>query len=350
MFLLMKILLEKPKLKINIKILKYKGNMKMTQTDKKGIAVAGTILLDKINEISAYPQCGELTKIQNVSFAVGGCVPNVAIDLKKISPETEIFALGKIGNDSEGEFIIENLVKNGVDVSGISVDETEKTSFTDVMSVVGGQRTFFTYLGADSQFAACDVDFKKTTPQILHLGYFLLLDKIDNGEGLKMLKKAKEAGIKTSIDLVSENSDRYNLVVPCLPYVDYLIINETEAGKLAGMETTDENLELIANKLRELGVREKVIIHMPEKTVCLSSNGYICVNSCELPKGYIKGTTGAGDAFCAGALIGIYKDFSDEEILKFGEACAIMALSTADATSGLKCETEVKENYARFIR
>ena len=43
-------------------------------------------------------------------------------------------------------------------------------------------------------------------------------------------------------------------------------------------------------------------------------------------------------------------DVSDEEILKCGEACAIMALSTADATSGLKCETEVKENYARFRR
>lgn len=322
----------------------------MTLKDGKGIAVAGTILLDKINEISAYPQCGELTKIQKVSFAVGGCVPNVAIDLKKISPEIEIFALGKIGDDSEGKFINHTLVENGVDVTGILVDETEKTSFTDVMSIAGGQRTFFTYLGADSQFSACDVNFEKNIPKILHLGYFLLLDKIDKGEGLEILRKAKNAGIKTSIDLVSENSDRYNLIIPCLPYVDYLIINETEAGKLAGTEPTDENLEFIANKLRGLGVREKVIIHMPEKAVCLSSNGYTCVNSCELPKGYIKGTTGAGDAFCAGALIGIYKGFSDEEILKFGEACAIMALNTADATSGLKCETEVKENYARFRR
>ena len=177
----------------------------MMQKERNGITVAGTILLDKINQISAYPQCGELTKIQNVSFAVGGCVPNVAIDLKKISPEIEIFALGKIGDDSEGKFINQTLVDNGVDVTGILVDETKKTSFTDVMSIEGGQRTFFTYLGADSQFSACDVDFEKNTPKILHLGYFLLLDKIDNGEGLKILKKAKESGIKTSIDLVSEN-------------------------------------------------------------------------------------------------------------------------------------------------
>ena len=51
---------------------------------KKGIAVAGSILVDKINLIVAYPKVGELTQIQNISKAVGGCVPNVGIDLKKI--------------------------------------------------------------------------------------------------------------------------------------------------------------------------------------------------------------------------------------------------------------------------
>ena len=55
--------------------------------ERNGIAIAGTILVDQINEISAYPNTGELTQIRRVSKAVGGCVPNVAIDLKKISPE-----------------------------------------------------------------------------------------------------------------------------------------------------------------------------------------------------------------------------------------------------------------------
>ena len=37
-----------------------------------GIAVAGTALVDKINEISAYPRAGELTKILSVQRAAGG--------------------------------------------------------------------------------------------------------------------------------------------------------------------------------------------------------------------------------------------------------------------------------------
>ena len=42
----------------------------------------------------------------------------------------------------------------------------------------------------------------------------------------------------------------------------------------------------------------------------------VMLASYQLPLGYIKGTTGAGDAFCAGALLGIYKGEADEEILK----------------------------------
>ena len=317
---------------------------------KKGIAVAGSILVDKIKEISAYPNCGELTKIHSINLAVGGCVPNVAIDLKKILPEVEISALGKIGSDAEGEFVTKILNDNGVNTDGVLIEKSQNTTFTDVMSVSGGQRTFFTYLGADSEFSASDIDFENCTPEILHLGYFLLLDKIDNGEGLEILKKAKENGIKTSIDLVSENSDRYSLVIPCLPYVDYLIINESEAGKLTSIEPEYKNLKEIAQKLKDMGVKEKVIIHMPEGSVCYSDDGFSKLGSYSLPNGYIKGTTGAGDAFCAGALIGIYENKTDLEIMELASACAVMALGSADATSGLVSKEKIEEFCKQFDR
>lgn len=322
----------------------------MESKTRTGIAVAGSVLVDKINEIKAYPQSGELTQIVNLSKAVGGCVPNVGLDLKKICPDMEISAIGKIGNDEEGAFVSDVLSSGGVDVSAIVVSKGEKTSFTDVMSVINGQRTFFTYAGASADFGFDDIDFESLNAKMLHLGYFLLLDKIDNGEGLTILKKARECGIKTSIDLVSENSDRYGLVLPCLPYTDYLIVNETEAGKMAGIEPLDDNLEAIAKKLKSLGVKEKVVIHMPKFAVCLSNEGFTKVNSYLIPDDYIKGTTGAGDAFCAGTLIGIYKGWSDREILEFASGCAVMALGTPDATSGLVTEKEIKEFCRQFSR
>jgi sugar/nucleoside kinase (ribokinase family) len=309
---------------------------------RSGIAIAGSVIVDKINEIGAYPQSGELTQITAIQRSVGGCVPNVALDLKKIRSDLTIRAIGKVGQDEEGAYVKDILAGGNVDVSGIAVSQTMKTSFTDVMSVTGGQRTFFAYAGACADFGAEDIDFDALDSKMLHLGYFLLLDKIDRGDGLKILQKASKLGIKTSIDLVSENSNRYALVAPCLPYTDYLIINEIEAGKLTGMEPLDENLEAIARKLRQMGVREKVIIHKPDRSVCLSDAGFSCLGSYILPDGYIKGTTGAGDAFCAGALIGIYEGWEDQSIMEFASGCAVMALGSADATSGLTDEAAIR--------
>lgn len=72
---------------------------------KKGIIVAGSVLVDKINEINAYPESGQLTQITNLDIAVGGCVPNVSIDLKRISPQLPVYAIGKIGDDEEGKYV-----------------------------------------------------------------------------------------------------------------------------------------------------------------------------------------------------------------------------------------------------
>ena len=246
----------------------------MKQAERSGIAVAGSVIVDKINEISAYPQAGELTQIRSIQYAAGGCVPNVAIDLKKIVPDMAVSAVGKLGDDEEGKFVTQLIADAGVDTSGLRVTAGEKTSFTEVMSIPGGQRTFFVYSGASGDFGLEDMDLEHMSCKILHLGYFLLLQKIDDGDGIRILQQAQKCGMETSIDLVSENSDRYSQVIPCLPYTDYLIINELEAGRLADMEPTDENLEKIARKLMELGVRKKVIIHKPECAVCLSNNRF----------------------------------------------------------------------------
>lgn len=319
----------------------------MNTATKTGIAVCGNVLVDLINQIHAYPNAGELTKITALHKAVGGCVPNVAIDLKKICPDLKVRAVGNIGADDNGAFVRQVLSSHGLELSGLkTVDDA--TSFTQVMSVVGGQRTFFTYAGADGSLCAEDLDFSQNPPAILHLGYFLLLKKVDEGEGLRILQKASEAGVLTSIDLVSENSDRYSLVLPCLPYTDFLIINELEAAKLTGMDGTD--LPAIAQRLKDLGVRKKVIIHMPDRGICCSDEGVTILPSYDIPKEDIVGTTGAGDAFCAGALYAIYQGRTDKEILGFASSAAVAALRSSDATSGLGTETEIWDHCKQYRR
>lgn len=308
-----------------------------------GIAIAGSVIVDRLNEIHAYPNAGELTKIHSIKRAVGGCVPNVAIDLKRICPSMQVIACGKVGDDADATLLRDTLAADNVDTSLLTVCD-EPTSFTEVMSIPGGQRTFFAYAGACEQFGYEDVDFDALVAKgvsMLHLGYFLLLQKVDEGDGLRILQQAKRRGITTSIDLVSENSDRYGCVVECLPYVDNLIINELEASKLTGLAPTKDNLAAMACRLREMGVRERVILHMPQCAVCCSDAGTLCVPSFALPDGFIGGTTGAGDAFCAGALFGIAQGYDDLALLEFASCAAVGALSAPDAVSGMRSREEL---------
>ena len=98
--------------------------------------------------------------------------------------------------------------------------------------------------------------------------------------------------------------------------------------------------------LFELGVSEWAIIHCPEGGYGLDeSNNYIEVPSLKLPAGYIKGTVGAGDAFCAGVLYAAWKGEDLRSAIELGTASAACSLSQPGATEGMRCEADVKKLY-----
>jgi len=111
------------------------------------------------------------------------------------------------------------------------------------MTVQGtGRRTFFYQRGANALLDIEHFEFAVTRAKIFHLGYLLLLDRLDAAavDGFppakQVLVAARGAGLKTSIDLVSENSDRFGRVVlPVLSEVDYLFANDFEAERLTSL-------------------------------------------------------------------------------------------------------------------
>ena len=103
-------------------------------------------------------------------------VPNVGVDIKRIAPDLSVYAYGKEGKDDKAEFLLDALRRNGVNADGIKRAETLGTSFTQVMSIEGGERTFFTYAGASADFGYDDIDFDKITAKLIAENE-LILDK-----------------------------------------------------------------------------------------------------------------------------------------------------------------------------
>lgn len=327
--------------------------------DKCGIAFVGNILTDNVKFVEEYPQKGMLATIESETLGVGGCVPNTAICVKKLDSTIKVKAFGRVANDYKGEFVLDQMKDVGIDVSGVTFSEKHPTSYSDVVTVKGtGERTFFHNRGANKEFAPEHVNFDNLDCKIMHAGYIMLLDQFDklNADGStpmsNFLKKAQEKGIKTSVDLVSEQSGDFKKIASAsLAYCDYVIINEIESGLIAGINARNEDGALndqavfdILNTLMNLGVKEKVVIHCPEKGYCLDKSGIVTVvPSIKLPKGFIKGSVGAGDAFCAGCLYALYNDYTDEDMLAFANLVAINCLSEADSISGVRSKDNLKD-------
>ena len=307
-----------------------------------------------------------LANISDVSRAVGGCVPNTGIDLKKIDSSLRVTAIGKIGNDEGGEFLLGEFDKYGLERDKVKVSHTKPTSFSDVMSMPSGERTFFHARGANAEFSPQDIDVAALDCDIFHIGYILLLDAMDKADETHgtvmagLLKAVQERGIKTSIDVVSDSTADYKAkIIPALRYSNYAIMNEIESGMLTDLDPYNKDGTLNVQNIRKtmetmatLGVKDKIIVHCKEAGFCfdVKSGEFTSSPSLNIPKGEIKGSVGAGDAFCAGALYGIYNNFSDKEILDFASSAAACNLFAENSIDGMKSAEEIKNMAAKYGR
>ena len=326
--------------------------------DPHGIAIAGNIIVDSINIIEKYPEKTMLTNVYSQSNAVGGCVCNTIIDIAKIDPDVFLTAIGKVGNDDNGRFVTSQMKKYGIDVSKIRNTHTQPTSNTMVMSEKeSGERTFFYASGANSEFGISDINLDALDCKIFHAGYIMLLEMLDAEDdeyGTKMARLLSEVGkrgIKTSIDVVSSQSDKFaDKIIPALKYCDYAIMNEIESCNVTGLSPRSDdgslNIDNIKSTMETLmshGIREKLIVHCSEAGFMLDSKGNFTVSgSLCLPDGYIKGSVGAGDAYAAGCLYGLYQGYDGEELLEFASGTAAMSLSQPDSISGMKPKRDIE--------
>jgi sugar/nucleoside kinase (ribokinase family) len=322
---------------------------------RKGIIVGGNWIIDQVKVIDKYPSQEALANIREEYTSNGGSAYNILKDLTKLKVAFPLEGIGLVGNDFQGQSILDDCQQHAIDASRIRKAANVSTSYTDVMSVRStGKRTFFHQRGANALLDEPDFDLESSNSRIFHLGYILLLDKLDevheNGRtgAANVLKKAGELGFITSADLVSEDSDRFRLIVPpALPYIDYLFVNEFEAQMLTGIQTSeDEQVSWdacyqAAVAILDRGVREWVIVHFPHGIVAVNKHRQpIFQAGIDLPGDKIIGAVGAGDAFAAGVLTGVHEGWEMAASLQLGVCAAATSLFAATSSDGILPQDE----------
>lgn len=319
---------------------------------RRGLLAGGNWLTDHVKMIDALPQPERLAQIRAHQQGGGGAPCNVLFSLAACGVSFPLYAAGLVGHDAPGNWLLAECKRRKIDTKNLGTTKDSATGFTDVMTEQpGGRRTFFHHQGASAKWTGEDLDFTKIKAKQFHLGHLLALAALDapdrqfETKAARLLARAVEGGMVTSLDVVTEEGGRLaELVPPALKFTDYLIINEHEAGRITGFKVRelDGKLDTVtlrhaAGALLQKGVREQVVLHFPEGAFARSRKGDdVWHASVKLPAKLIAGSVGAGDAFCAGFLIGIHEGWETKRGLEAGVCVAAASLLAPDSSSGVQ--------------
>ena len=253
-------------------------------TQRHGILAAGNFIVDYVKIISHYPEQDTLASILSESQSNGGGPYNVLKDLAAMRVRYPLAACGLVGDDENGRWIRHDCLTHGINVEQLHIARDRSTSYTDAMTVQGtGRRTFFHQRGANAFFDTTHCNFTSSNARLFHLGYLMLLDRLDSFDhqgstrAANLLAQAKQAGMETSVDMVSTEHPHFRVIaLSALPFTDHLIVNEFEAARVLERPLSADEASSLLQAARDLlaaVVGSTVTLHTEHGGVSASISG-----------------------------------------------------------------------------
>jgi sugar/nucleoside kinase (ribokinase family) len=314
---------------------------------RAGFVTGGTWCVDRNKLVEYWPTEDGLVEILSVEQRGGGSACNFAVDIRRLDPAMPVETIGLVGDDDDGRFLLAEADAAGIGRAQLRATADAPTQYTDAYgSRRSGRRTHLYFQGAGALLTPAHFDFAATSGRIFHLGLPGVHRRMDapwegaaNG-WVATLRAARAAGLETSLELASIAPERIaDLVRPCLPHLDFLIVNDAEIGALASEATVRDGATDIAACIRAVqavaaqGKMRLVAAHFPLGAVAVAEGRLIRQPSLAVPQEAIVAANGAGDAFAAGTLYGMHQGWRAEDALALGRAAAAASLRGISTTA-----------------
>ena len=282
--------------------------------------------------VSRIPERQRLDLLKEIRITAAGTAAGTSVDMAKLG--LHVIAMGAIGQDTLGDFLLAAMAKHGVDVSHLVRKSGIQTSATMLPIRPNGERPALHVTGANGEFTIADVDFDLLAKaKVLHMGGTSLLPKLDGTPTRDILKFAKEHGVITTFDLVAiERPDLLDLIKPCLPYIDYFMPGLEEAEMMTGLT---DRMEIIKYFL-DNGAKHTVF-KMGARGSSIAYYSGARIEEIRIPvfKTTLIDTTGCGDAYCAGFITGLLHGFDLRKSGLLGAAAGSLVASGLGSDAGI---------------
>lgn len=293
------------------------------------ILVIGSLNADLVVKSPRFPQPGETISGDDLQIIPGGKGANQAVAAARQGVQTAM--VGRVGSDSFGPFLVDNLKSNHVDTSHVL--KTDSATGTAIIVVdANGQNSIVLSPGANGMVTPADVD----SASFLSSGLLMLQLEIPTPTVLRAAQRAREHGMQVILNPAPAKT----LPAELLTNVDILIPNESELALLTGLPVNDvASAETAAKEILKQGVKT-VIVTLGSKGALLVTNTQ--VKQVDTYKVNVVDTTAAGDAFIGGFASAILSGKSLENSVRYGCACGALATTKFGAQPSLPTKDEVE--------
>ncbi len=315
----------------------------MSDTPRCDVLVIGSLNADLVVRAPRFPQPGETISGDDLQIIPGGKGANQAVAAARQG--ASVAMTGRVGRDGFGDFLLDNLKNNRVDISNIERDDA--SSGTAIIIVdESGQNSIVLSPGANGKVGSQDVD-SAPDAKILLLQFEIPMKTV-----LHAATRYKAKGTTVILNPAPARQIPDEL----LAAVDILVPNESELALLTNLQVTDiKSAEFAAHKILKRGVKTVI--------VTMGSNGALIVTDTQVThvdafKVDVVDTTAAGDAFIGGFASKILKPSSltpmdapesasyakdVENAVRYANACGALAATKFGAQPSLPTKEEVEK-------
>jgi sugar/nucleoside kinase (ribokinase family) len=296
----------------------------MTRENIFDILVAGEINPDLILSGNVTPEFGQVEQlVDSADLTVGSSSAIFACGAARLG--LKVAFVGVCGADIFGRFMLEELSRAGVDVSGVILDPSQPTGLSVILSRPGGDRAILTHLGTINRLRAEQVtgDLLQRSRH-LHVASYFLQTALQPGLP-DLFRGAHALGLTTSLDTNWDPSGAWSGFEELLGQVEVFLPNQNEAQAISGASTVEDALQMLSLKCRTVAIK-------CGKDGALARQGDESARASALPVRVVD-TIGAGDSFDAGFLYGWLNGWSLVKTLSLAAACGSLSTRLAGGTS-----------------
>ena len=288
----------------------------------------GLTILDVAGRpVDAVPEGGNVAFIDEIRMNPAGTAAGAVMNAAKLGLKTASVAC--VGEDSMGDFILDEYRRMNIDCSMMQRTDTCRTSATILPIRPNGERPALHSRGASDELFVDEGDFDQVCDaRFLHHGGTGLLNSMDQGQSTRLLAHAKANGLVTTFDLIAPNDQTMALLADLLPHVDYFMPSMEEAAFLSG----ETEPEAIAEVFMQLGAGTCIFkwgekgsfIRTPERSVRIPAF-----------KVDVSDTTGCGDSYCGGFIAGLAIGEGLDDAARLGTAASGLVATGLGSDAGV---------------